>query len=376
VLRIAEPLWMFWQLRGLAAEGREWLEWGIPEHHVSDWNRAGAQNAAGYLAWVQGDYDRAEVLLDAALPLSRRLGNQVQLGQSLFFRALVFWQRGDFPAMVASLTEAQSRFRSWADLNGEAVCLLALGVVTRLRQEHDLARGMFDRAYDLCQQTGFDWGIATARYYAGEVARDQHDDPQAARLLGEALGSYWSQGDGWGTGACIAALACLAVERGDLVAASRLFGAGFALCEKAGAFFPPTDLAVYRAVASQARDRVGIDSYELNYASGRNSDPEKMVAEAREFAAAVDHAVPAHACWKPARLTRTQLEVVRLIAAGYEPKTIAKLRHRRDSSTYEVLDNIRQRWQLSSIRDIAPYAVRHGVVPPPPLENPESLSSG
>ena len=62
-LRLGGALWWFWSIRGYYSEGRRWLEEalaiegrGLPEV------RAMALAGVGWLAWDQGDYDRAQDL--------------------------------------------------------------------------------------------------------------------------------------------------------------------------------------------------------------------------------------------------------------------------------------------------------------------------
>lgn len=55
VLRIADPLWPFFQLRGLVAEARHWLERAVAYQDAPPWPRSLALGGLGMLCWIQGD---------------------------------------------------------------------------------------------------------------------------------------------------------------------------------------------------------------------------------------------------------------------------------------------------------------------------------
>ena len=71
--RLATALHPFWYIRGHLSEGRIWLERALAEGRPTPAAvRAGAVLAAGWLAWAQGDYARAdEGLRDASTPFTR-----------------------------------------------------------------------------------------------------------------------------------------------------------------------------------------------------------------------------------------------------------------------------------------------------------------
>ncbi len=67
----------------------------------------------------------------------------------------------------------------------------------------------------------------------------------------------------------------------------------------------------------------------------------------------------------PRSLTRNQLGVVRLLAAGLNPMEVAQRRSRSLSATYELIARICERWNLTEWTEIAPTARRNGIFDPP-----------
>ena len=77
-LRLCAALHRFWFTRGHLAEGREWCArvLGKPGAGERASERAKALNAAGVLAWRQGDYPAARALFEESLAIQRKLGDR------------------------------------------------------------------------------------------------------------------------------------------------------------------------------------------------------------------------------------------------------------------------------------------------------------
>ncbi|CAN5703105.1 hypothetical protein BH23CHL2_BH23CHL2_24040 [soil metagenome] len=97
-LRIAAALVRMWWIRGHVNEGRRWLEGGLvltdDAAKVSDTVRAKALQAAGNLARMQGDPDRALELLEACLAIRRIDSEPVELAHALNYLAALLGVRG------------------------------------------------------------------------------------------------------------------------------------------------------------------------------------------------------------------------------------------------------------------------------------------
>ncbi len=372
VLRIAGALWPYFQFRGLLAEARAWLRGAVAYEDAPEWPRAFGLVALGMICWIGGDDEAAETYLLEATELNRQIGHDVGVARALFFRALVAWRREQYATMAALLNEALPLFREWEDSVGGAVCLLAHGVLARLHQEPVRARELFDGAHALAASVGYRWGMATARYYAGEVMRDQGEVVEAARLLTEALAGYWAQGDAWGSGAVMSALAVMAAGHGELVDAARLFGAADTLLTKAGAFLPPTELVAYSQIAARVRGTLGDAEYDLAFAAGRDWPVEEAVAAAlalgrrlageRTSPAAPSLSVGPGTDTPLPRLSPRKLEIVRRLANGQSIKEIAADLRLNPDTVYQYLAEIRRESGAGSNAEIVARAIRGGLI--------------
>ena len=90
-LRLAAALWRFWQVRGHLREARTWLTrmLSVPAPVGQTAGRAKALNAAGFLAFLLGDYPEAEGLHREGLAIRRSLADPVGIAESLHNLGLV-----------------------------------------------------------------------------------------------------------------------------------------------------------------------------------------------------------------------------------------------------------------------------------------------
>jgi hypothetical protein len=371
-LRLAGNLWFYWQTGGMAREGRDWLERALALGGGPAWCRAMDLPALGFLWWVQGDDECAEAVLDEGLRLAAEVGLLSSEASAHFYRALVAWRRGPSAlfSMLEHLERALDLFRAADDPVGVGVCTLAFGVVRRMGGDPEGALDLLEEARRLFVEAGYEWGVCSARYYAGEAVRDLAATdlarlPEAVALLRDALTGYAAQGDNWGIGGVVSALAGVAAEVGNGEQAAQLYGAADAMLAKMGAFLPPTDLEAYRAAAAGLRAQMGDEAYDRAYVFGREMRPEDAVEEALRVADGIAEGVPAECAQDPrppAKLTNRQLSVVRLLVDGLDPEQIAAKRGVYQTGVYQMLRRICERWHLDKWDQIAPLAVEHGVV--------------
>ena len=106
-LRLAVALGHFWAVRGHLSEGQAWLE-----RALSRWSeapapaRAGALSAAGHLAYIKGEYERAATLHEESLSVQRALGDQRGVALSLHNLGRVAHYSGDFERAAALYDES------------------------------------------------------------------------------------------------------------------------------------------------------------------------------------------------------------------------------------------------------------------------------
>jgi non-specific serine/threonine protein kinase len=343
---LALSAWFSFQVSGLVSEGRAWLERATTLAGGSERVRLHAMNSLAFAAWTQGDSDRASQVAEFVISAWQPGYQASTLGIAHFNAGLVAWQRGDFQTMAQQLMTAKPILHEGQDLNGEGFCDLALGVLARFSGDFAAAQGLLDEALALHTQSGHEWGAATSRYLAGETAHDQGTLPDAAELLADGLERYFNQGDVYGSGACVAALAVMAAERNELERAARLFGAAFGMGEHAGVVLPPVDLERYQQTAAMVAAQVP----ESEFRTGRSWSFEQATQEALALAAEIAAGRVPGPIDDPLQsmLTVDQRDAVNLLCQGLSVDEIASQLFRDPNTIYDRLARARQRLGVTS----------------------------
>ncbi len=366
-LRIAGSLGIFWQTSGLVTEGRMWLEDALEHTSAPLWCRSLQTPWLGFLCWIQGDDERALAVLTDGLELTARARMTASEASAHFFLALVAWRQG--PAGIFTMLDRLERslelFTDSDGVVGIGVCKLALGVIARMSGDLEGALALFDETFHIHAEAGYEWGVATSRYFAGEALLELAEQDstrlvEAMDVLRDGLTRYRAQGDNWGAGGVISAIATLLAKRGENETAARLFGAAQAMLGRIGAFLPPANLEAYRLAADELRQTMGAAAYDGLYKIGLTTDAQTAYDEANEIAnSLIWHAILAQPTADPHdRLTRRQRAVVELLGRRLGPKEIAAARGRKLCSTYEMLAAICERLDVKSWEDIVPFIAR------------------
>jgi len=267
-LRLAGALWRFWLVRGYPGEGRGWLERLLQRAETGGvaapaMVRAKALNAAGVLAWSQGDHARAATLCEAALALYRagddtagmalslthlgfvaadqgeyrratellteslrlyrRLGDPWGIAQTLSNLGVVAAQQGDFAEATRLLEESLPLRRGLGNKRGIAVALSNLGNVAVDQGDYRRATALFEESVVLARELGNKKGIALSLNSLGDVAAAQGEAERAAALYEESLALFRALDDKWGTALTLDDLGALAIERQDHARAAALY---------------------------------------------------------------------------------------------------------------------------------------------------------
>jgi predicted ATPase/DNA-binding SARP family transcriptional activator len=265
LLRMAGALWRFWCLHGHYSEGRDWLERALTAGGAAQpVFRAKALTAAGDLAFLQTEYDRAgefleeglalyrtrkdrrgvasavqilgsvareqgryaraETFHEESLTLWRELGEDWGVAQSLNYLGFVAWLREDHDRATELCTQTLSMFRALGDGEGIAWSLIMLGSTALYGGENNRAATLLEEGLALSRRTGYREGAAWALNELGILARRKGRLERAETLLRESLGTHSDLGDRWHTASLLEELAGTACTLGHFERAAILFG--------------------------------------------------------------------------------------------------------------------------------------------------------
>jgi hypothetical protein len=269
--------------------------------------------------------------------------------------------------MLEYAEEAERLYEYWDDPIGLGACNLIFGQVCRLTGETDRALELFDRAFAMHEEIGYEWGAAASRYFAAEAMRDLADEdrgriPETVALLHESLDRFWGMGDFWGAGGAMSGLACVLAMQGVDMQAATYFGAASVLMGRVGGSLLPSELMTHQETEAELQARMPAALWHEAFTAGA-SEPDRVVSQALTDALDLSHGLtdaPA-----PPKLTRTQIQLVRDLVDGYDIPRIARRRGRSLSATYELADRIADRLGLNHRDEIAEYVVQIGLVSPP-----------
>jgi len=239
-LRTATNLWPFWQARGYATEGRDWLERLLAQQLAADDEpdialRAGALSAAGNLAWKQSDYATSARQLEECLRLYRRLGDTAGIAFNLNTLGLIADDRGERDEAVRLFEEAAPHFEAASDTIHMAMVYGNLATVAVRRQDYPRAIMLYERALALQRTLGIREEIANTIANLGYTMYASGALKRAAQLLTESLSLFDESGDKEGKAYALDNLSEVLLAQGDARAAASLQRQSLAVAREVGA---------------------------------------------------------------------------------------------------------------------------------------------
>ncbi len=286
-LRLAAVLWRFWWLRGHLSEGRDWIRALLERSPgAAPGLRARALNAAGNLAWAQGDLAQATALQQQSLELWRELGDTLGVARSLNNLGLVARDQEEYRHAARLYEESLALHRQAGNTRGIAGVLVNLGEVVHQQGDYGQATALFEDSLALYRQLEDTRGIADTLHNLGNATYDHGAPERAEALLVEALQGYQGIGDLPDVAAGLEDLAAVAASMGHTERAARLCGAATALRTTLGIPVPPARQARVEGTVAQARAALaaacldGRDRFAHAWAAGMAMTPEDAIADA------------------------------------------------------------------------------------------------
>jgi non-specific serine/threonine protein kinase len=322
-LRIAASLENYWFVRGFLGEGRHWLDRALVHESGLHRARAKALRVDGWLAVLQGDTERAAVLLGEARELAERLPDPVELAYVTQVEGNIALFAGDLAGASAMFEEALVGFREVGGRSGEMWALFVLGLTQGLSGNPQGGVATLEECIEITSASGEYWwrsyalwALGLLRWRAGDTAGAaaiQKESLQLKRLLDEQLG----------LALCLEVLAWIAGTEGRDERSARLLGAADRVWRAMH-----ISLSVFRGLGdfsdeckAQVRRRLGATAFDAAFRQGGKLTG----AEALELALEERSAAPAAAGQAVAAtpLTRREREIAELIAEGMSNREIA-----------------------------------------------------
>jgi predicted ATPase/DNA-binding winged helix-turn-helix (wHTH) protein len=259
--RLCGALRRFWWTRGHLSEGRQWCTRVLGRTGAERTReRANVLNAAGVLAFYQGDYPAARALEEESLAIRRELGDRSGIAGSLGNLGNVASGQGDYPAARTLYEESLAIRRELGDPSGIANSLGNLGNVALYQGDYPAARALDEESLAIRRELGDRFGIAVSLSNLGQVAYEQGDYPAARALDEESLAIRRELGDRIGIFYALEGLAAVVASLRDSLRAARIWGATERLRAEIGTPRPQNEMPGYDRYVAAARIASGDDA--------------------------------------------------------------------------------------------------------------------
>jgi predicted ATPase/transcriptional regulator with XRE-family HTH domain len=279
-LRLASDLDRFWHYRAHQSEGRRWLERGL---HCGDAVtppvRARALALAGYLAFFQGELERAEAHFATGGALFRDLGDRAGSTVVLDGLADLAYVRRDYARAQALHEENRTLRLTLGDRWGVAMSTMGIGLSILGEGDVARARPLTEESLALMRAVGDPRGIATMLLLLGWVAVGEMDAARVEAILAESLRLFRAAANMVGVVECLEGLACAAGLRGNPVRAARLAGAAATLRDTLRVSVSP-NIGLYERHLATARQQTRPATWDAALAAGRALGPDQASDEA------------------------------------------------------------------------------------------------
>ena len=162
-LRLGGALEWFWARRGHVQEGRTFLERALAgSEEAETMLRARALNAAGLLAFYQGDLAQTEVRCQESLTLFKGIGDMQGVAFALMWLSEVVLLRGDLAAARLLSEEFLVHFTALGKKGNIAWANNKVAVVCLYQGEYVRARTLLEESLAIEREQGNKWGIIFA----------------------------------------------------------------------------------------------------------------------------------------------------------------------------------------------------------------------
>jgi predicted ATPase len=229
-LRMAASLSpMFWQIRGHRREGLEWVTAALAKHGSAPAAiRAAALRAAGLQAFNVGEFDRATSFLEASLELDRSLGQKPGGAPAMHVQgevaeiplARIAQLQGSYQRAIMFASRAIERGQQLGDTTIEPYACWILGQSRLSEGDFLRARTALEQGVNAARRVGDEHLGAHCRTVLGAVMRHQGSGASARRLHEDSRVVFERLGDSEGIASSLFEVAALALEQGEVTAAS------------------------------------------------------------------------------------------------------------------------------------------------------------
>ena len=254
-MRLTAALWQFWWHSGRIREGRQWLNKGLAGSNDKEIDILNAKNhyAAGYLAWLQGDYASTDKHCQNSLNHYQHLNDNYGIAITLDVLGMNAYELGDFELSktlyeqsLDILTSLGETYRATAVRSNLAHLLIYMDDVAT-------AQAMQEENLRVTERIGDHFGHGLAANVLGMMMIEQNKLAEAKGLLLKSLEIKQQQNDFWGIAFSLEYIAHLFLKTHQLCEAAQLLGAAESLRKDLNSPVPPNEQARHQEDVAQLK---------------------------------------------------------------------------------------------------------------------------
>ena len=358
-LRLAAALYRFWHLRGILAEPRQWLDAALARADaVAPDIRAAALNAAGVLAGVQHEDDRAAALFEESLAVWTALGNVEQMARATNNLGLLAHNLHNGQLALELFRGAEQLYALVGNGWGLASTVGSQARVATEQGERDLALRLLERSLATFRELGDEWGIAVSLADLGRLKLDLGDTPHSMACFRESLALCQAVGNVLGMTEVLEGVAAVVVGRQPQRAAE-LLGASDAMRRSTTAVRPRLEQILMERTLGRVKARLSAPIFAEAWARGQAMPTQAAI----DFALGVDHAAgdAAGDGGGGALLSPREREVAQLIALGRSNREIAEALVLSSKTVESHVKHIFGKLGVQARTEVAVWATRQGL---------------
>jgi DNA-binding CsgD family transcriptional regulator/Tfp pilus assembly protein PilF len=360
--QLTARLWWPWAAGGSLREGEAWLAQAIAHDDQRDpliWvkNLVGA----GFIATFQGNFEKAREMWQRARPIAVDVRDPRLLGLIDFGQGLGEQDEGKPNEAQRSFESALATFRQGdrAELL-EGLALANLGVVTARLGDIESGRQILTQALEINRSGNHSWNTTLTLRYLGQLAKDSGDLDEAERYFVGALQIEVLGILGWHVANSLEGLAEVSYLRNRAVRAARLYAVAERIRTEIGAPLEPALLAQQEEILRSVRGLLGKETFDRQWQDGARLSVADVIADTSEveYQALSNSARPSD----QAGLTRRELEILRLFAAGKSMQDVSDEANISPRTVSTHLSNIYAKFDVSDRGAAVARAYQLGLV--------------
>jgi len=272
----------FWYDRNHFTEGRRWLDQIVAAYSEPTAERANLLRTCGDFHRVQGDYAEARLIEEEGLAVSKALGYERGMYQSMDALAILAGIQRDYARASELLEQVLDYRRRTKDALRLTATLNNLAIASRRLGNFERARELYEEAISVTRENGNLMSLGHALNGLSEVHTESKDFAAALELQRQGLEVRRQIGDWKGVAFSLGSIAISLHHLDKPARAAQLESACIKLRGELGVSFPAIAQAEHDELSASLRAKLGEAAFDEAWARGQSLSRGQAVALATE----------------------------------------------------------------------------------------------